>query len=202
VANTFKPFGFSPYDPRSGTVTNFGLTARKIRSGNDTKMYRGDPVNLGTSSDAGYIVQGAGGTTVPSLGVFWGAHLNSSTLKVPFDTPYWPGSGAAADALGYVINAPNMLFLVQSGNSSGSATPVAASQVGLGADYAIGTGSTVNGFSGAYLDVTTIATPTATLPFRIVALASDYLAPGAPGADSTTAYNYVIVEYNPVLLPA
>lgn len=202
MANTNNPFGFQPYDPRAGTLISWGLTPRKIRSGNATAIYRGDPVAWGTSSDAGYIVQGAAGATVPGSGIMWGAHYYNSAMKIPFQSPYWAGSGASGDVYpAFVVNAPNAMFLVQSGNSSGTATPVAASQVGLNADFAVGTGSTVNGLSGAYLDITTIAT-TATLPFRIVQLASDFLAPGANGSDSTTAYNWVVVEFNPQLLPA
>jgi hypothetical protein len=201
VANTNNAFGFQPYSPRGGNPTNYAQSARKIRNANSTAIYRGDPVNWGTTADAGYIVLGAGGTTVPSAGIFWGCKFYSTTGKIIQESMFWPGSGATGDATAYVMDLPLGQFLVQSGNSTGTATPVAASQVGLNADYVTVAGSTVNGQSLTYLDITTIAN-TATLPFRIVALASDYLAPGSPGSDSTTAYNWVVVEYNPLLLPA
>jgi hypothetical protein len=202
VANNNNPLGFQPTGPRGGNPTNYAQSFRKIRNANATAIYRGDPVNWGTTSDAGYIVQGTAGTTVPSAGIFWGCKFYSTTGKIIQESQFWPGSGASGDATAYVMNLPLGQFLVQSGNSSGAATPVAASQVGLNADFAIGTGSTVNGQSGAYLDVTTIAN-TATLPFHIVQLASDVvIAGGAQGVDSTSPYNWVIVEYNPLVLPA
>jgi hypothetical protein len=55
----------------------------------------------------------------------------------------------------------------------------------------MGTGSTLSGRSGAYLDQYTQGT-TSTLPFRIIGLY-----PGVGnGSDATSANNWVIVEAN------
>jgi hypothetical protein len=55
----------------------------------------------------------------------------------------------------------------------------------------MGTGNTLNGRSGAYLDMYTAAT-TSTLPFRLIGL---YQGVGN-GSDATTANNWVIVSAN------
>ena len=63
--------------------------------------------------------------------------------------------------------------------------------VGQNADVALGTGSTLSGASGAYLDINTFNT-TATLPFRIVEIWDGY----GNGSDATSAYNKVVVTAN------
>jgi hypothetical protein len=55
----------------------------------------------------------------------------------------------------------------------------------------MGTGNTLNGRSGAYLDMYTAST-TSTLPFRLIGL---YQGVGN-GSDATTANNWVIVSAN------
>jgi flagellar hook-associated protein 1 FlgK len=65
--------------------------------------------------------------------------------------------------------------------------------VGNNINFALGTGSTATGNSGATLDVSTVLT-TSTLPFKVVSLIYD--PPGANGADTTTAYNWAYVTFN------
>ena len=88
---------------------------------------------------------------------------------------------------GYIVNDPNAKFVVQS-----DATGIVQGDVNLNVGYAIGTGNTANGISGAYI---TGATTTNTLPFRIVGLVS--APPGSAGTESG-AYNWVIVAFNNV----
>ena len=76
-------------------------------------------------------------------------------------------------------------------DSSTTAVAVTQADVGQNYDVAMGTGNTLNGRSGAYLDISTAAT-TATLPFRLIGL---YQGVGN-GSDATTANNWVIVSAN------
>jgi len=66
---------------------------------------------------------------------------------------------------------------------------------GAGVGFAIGSGSTATGFSGATVDQSTLNT-TNTLPFKVYALGSQYMAAGQNGADVSTAYGYVVVTFN------
>jgi hypothetical protein len=191
MANTSAPNGFQPMGTLSGSAPTGGFTRRLISTSNSTAIYRGDPV---TSLNTGYVAQSTAGTT-QIAGIFWGCKYYSKAAKQPVWYPFWGGttsdipSGGTIEA--YVIDNPNELFLVQSGNGG----PVTFASVGNNINFALGTGNSTTGISGAYADFATIAT-TNTLPFRIIELASDVLVPGINGADSTTAFDSIIVALN------
>lgn len=196
MANTFAPFGLSQVGGNPGAAPNFEQAAYSILYSDTTKIYTGDPVKLGSN---GYVAQWTAGTGVSQMfGIFVGCkYLSTAQGKVVW-SPYWPGSDVASTAQtsieAYVVpcspgSAPR--FVVQTADSNTTAVAVTQAAVGQNADIALGTGSTANGRSGAYLDINTFGT-TATLPFRIIGL---YQGVGN-GSDATSAYNWVIVEAN------
>ena len=196
MSNTFAPFGYSQVGGNAGAAPNFEQAAYPILYSDTDKIYTGDPVKIGSN---GYIAAWTAGTGVSQLfGIFAGCqYLSTSQSRVVF-SPYWPGSdvasGAQSSLVGYVVpvspgSAPR--FLVQTGNSSTTAVAVTQAYVGQNSDVAMGTGNTLNGRSGAYLDINTFGA-TATLPFRIIGL---YQGVGN-GSDATTANNWVIVSAN------
>lgn len=196
MSNTFAPFGFSQVGGNAGAAPNFEQAAYPILYSDSTEIFTGDPVKLGSN---GYITAWTAGTGVSQLfGVFAGCeYLSTSQSRIVW-SPYWPGSDVAAGAqssiVGYVVPiAPTTSgrFLVQTGNSSTTAVAVDQGYVGQNSDVAMGTGNTLNGRSGAYLDISTFGT-TSTLPFRIIGL---YQGVGN-GSDATTANNWVIVAAN------
>ena len=196
MSNTFAPFGFSQVGGNAGAAPNFEQAAYPILYSDSTKIFTGDPVKLGSN---GYITAWTAGTGVSQLfGVFGGCeYLSTSQSRVVW-SPYWPGADVAAGAqssvVGYVVpvspgSAPR--FLVQTGNSNTTASAVTQADIGQNCDVAMGTGNTLNGRSGAYLDMYTAST-TSTLPFRLIGL---YQGVGN-GSDATTANNWVIVAAN------
>jgi len=194
MANTNSPFGFRQYYGGSGGAPTFAQSTRLIASTDSTAIYSGDPVMPVVSSANGYITQAAPGTTTLA-GIFLGCKYLSTSQKRIVWNSYWTGSDATGDVEAYIVDDPNAQFSVM-GNSTtfnitGSLTTVTSSTVGQYAQFAIGTGNTASGQSGAYLN--SVAT-TATLPFIVRALIAS--PPGAPGADPTTAYNQVIVGFN------
>ena len=194
MANTNSPFGFRQYYGGSGGAPTFAQSTRLIASTDTTAIYSGDPVMPVVSTANGYITQAAPGTTTLA-GIFLGCKYLSASQKRIVWSSYWPGSDATGDVEAYIVDDPNAQFSVM-GNSTtfnitGSLTTVTSSTVGQYAQFAIGTGNTASGQSGAYLN--SVAT-TATLPFIVRALIAS--PPGAPGADPTTAYNQVIVGFN------
>ena len=189
MANTSSPNGFQPAGYLSGQNPTAGFTRRLIAKANSTAIYRGDPI---TSLNTGYVTQSTAGTT-QIAGIFWGCKYYSKAAKTVIQSPFWPGSttDVTADIEAYVLDNPDILFLTQSGNGG----PVTFASVGNNINFALGTGNSTTGISGAYADYATINT-TSTLPFRIIALAVDYVIPGVNGADATTAYNSLIVAPN------
>ena len=203
MANINQPFGFTPIWSLNGTVTNFGFDPKRILKTDTTAIFRGDPVLTGTSTEAGYIRQSAGGASVQVAGIFWDCEYYSIAGKIPIMRPTWPGTADAASNPfpANIISNPQARFMVQTGASSGTVVAAAQSNVGNTCDFAYtgasNVGNTTTGISSAYLDLfTAVASAGTTLPFRILGLASDYLSPGSPGSDNTTPYNWVIVGFN------
>ena len=196
MANVLAPQGFQEISVITGSGPNYAQNyTRRIAQGNTTAIFRGDPVVQLTS---GYITQATAGTT-QIAGIFMGCEYVSVSQGRTVRSNFWPGtSDAAADIAAFIIDWPDAVFRVQA-----NAGPVTISSVGQNANFAIGTGNTLNGFSGATLNVSTIATTT-TLPFRVLNFAGNtgyVVGDGAPaivgnGSDGTTAYNFVYVRFN------
>lgn len=185
MANTNAPFGFQQYSG-TGSAPTYEQVAVRIAY-NASAIFYGDPVQPDAN---GYVVVGSPGTT-QIAGIFVGCKYLSVAQKRTVWSNYWPGSDVASTQTveGYIINDPNAKFVVQS-----DATGAALTDINANVNFAIGTGNTATGLSGAYLNMSTAGT-TATLPFRIVGL--DDNPPGAPGTESG-AYNRVIVAFNNV----
>jgi len=184
MANTQAPFGFRQYSG-IGTTPTFEQVVMKIASTNSTPIFFGDAVVPVTGSVTGYIQQATAGT-VALAGIFIGCKYLSVAQKRTVWSNYWPGSDANGDVEAYVISDPNAVFLVQGGNAA-----LGLSAVGQNIQLVVGTGNTATGVSGMYVQGTGT---TATLPFRVVGLKTD--PPGVNGTDTTTAYNYVLVQFN------
>ena len=192
MANVNAPFGFLEYYGGAGGAPTFSQTARRTAY-NAAAIYFGDPVQQNGAT--GYIVQGNPSSAQALAGVFVGCQYLSTSQKRTVWSRYWPGTDSTTDVIVYVIDDPNARFVVM-GNSttfniSGSPSVYGTSPVGQYAQYAIGSGNTSTGQSGAYLNA--LGT-TATYPFIVVDLIT--FPPGANGADPESAYNHVVVGFN------
>lgn len=190
MANTNAPFGAMPYTGADGAAPTYGMTTRLIAYDDTTKIYRGDLVK---QLNTGYIAQWTASTGVSqAAGVFWGCKYYSVSQKTTVFSPYWPGADVATNAVvtAFLIpinTAVPPKFVVQA-----DGTGLAFTNVGQNIDVAMGTGSTLTGMSGMYLDTGTLGT-TATLPFRILRLFSDV---GVGNGTEAGAYNRAIVQAN------
>jgi hypothetical protein len=196
MANTNSPFGFSQYSG-TGSLPTYEQVVMSIASANSTAIYYGDPV---AQLSTGYISTVSISGSAAITGIFVGCKYLSVSQKRTVWSNYWPGSDANGDVTAYVITDPNAQFIVQTANSNTTATAVGLTNVGNNIGFAMGTGNTANGISGADADQYTINT-TSTLPFRIVALANYTPGSTSPlstinGNDPTTAYNRIIVTFN------
>jgi len=187
MANTNAPFGFRQYSGTGSAPTYEQIAVRIVY--NATNIFFGDPV----APDAnGYVVQ-ASSNSVQVAGIFVGCQYLSVAQKRTVWSNYWPGSDVASGntVTGYIVNDPNAKWVAQS-----DATGVAATDINANIGFAIGTGNTASGISGAYLDTSTINT-TNTLPFRIISLID--FPPGSQGTNSNgQAYDWVVVAFNNV----
>jgi hypothetical protein len=191
MANSQATFGFRQIGYLSGGAPDYQLTTRAIQSSNTTKIGFGDPV-VKANATSNYIIQAVGTTvvTTPIIGIFQGCQYTPAG-GAPTWSPYWPGA-AALDAVAYIVDAPNALFLAAT-----FLTAIATGAIGQTVAFTGTVPSTTGGgFSSATLDAATLGTAGGTaasfLPFRVIGMY-----PGVGnGSDPTTNYNWVVVGFN------
>ncbi len=170
MANSDTPFGLRPVSDVSGRPWNGAVRAYSTASGDGTAIFIGDPVILsGTSqtingrvfSDVdqaatGNVIAGVVVGVDPVLGA--GANGRDSTIH----------RAASTVRILYVCDDPNALFEIQ--EVSGG-TALAAADIGLNANFVVGTGSATTGQSGVELNNSGEDT-TNTLDLHIVGMVS------------------------------
>lgn len=184
MANTNAPYGFRQYQG-TGSAPTYEQVSMLIAAASTTAVYFGDPV---VPLNTGYIAQ-ASSNSVQIAGIFVGCKYLSVSQKRTVWSNYWPGADNNGDVTAYVVNDPNAKFVAQT-----DATGAVQGDINANVGFAIGTGNTANGISGAYVDMSTVNV-TSTLPFRIVSLVTQ--PPGGPGTEAG-AYNTVVVAFNNV----
>jgi len=170
MANVDAKKGLIPIRHKNGENYNGAVNPYYIPSTYATALYIGDPVIVtGTSNTAVY--KGFEPGTLPEInkttaaggaytsGVIVGFMADPDNL----DKSYNP---ASTERIAMVADDPDLVFEIQE-DSVGAA--LAATDVGLNADYIFGTASTVTGKSGVELDSSTAAT-TNTLQMKILRL--------------------------------
>ena len=150
---------------------------------------------------------------VPVAGVFTGCKYLSVSQKRTVWSNYWPGSDASTDVEAYVVSDPNARFLVQTGNSSTTATVMGQNQVGQNISFnwqdSLATGETngrtSTGLSTMFADQASSSqaggTANSFLPFRIIGIANFLPGQSSPltgvnGFDTADRYNEIIVGFN------
>lgn len=184
MANVSAPNGFQDFGRLEGGSPTAGLTTRLIANADTNALGYGDPV---TSLATGYVTRSTAGTTQID-GIFYGCEYLSTAVGRRVWSPNWPGAGATGDITAYLKTDPDAMFVVEA-----TTGPITFADIGSNVQVTIGTPNAVTGFSTS--SVTTPAA-TATLPFRIVGLLSQYAAPGTNGTDDASANNRVIVSAN------
>jgi hypothetical protein len=167
MANIDAPSGFKPVRFRDGAPYNGAFNRYYIASGEAYNLFIGDPVALSGSGDAagvpGIVRATAGGGSSAGdgmLGVVVGFdNLTSDNLS----RTYRP-SGVAGYV--HVADSPNLLCEIQEDSVGGA---LSEADMGLNANFIIGTGNTLTGTSAVELDSNTAAV-TATLDMRIIRL--------------------------------
>lgn len=188
MANIQATFGFRHIGYLGGGSPDFQLSTGVIASAYATKIFRGDPVVRAPAT--GKIQQGSNNTETLA-GIFDGCQY-TPVGGTPIWSPFWPAAGAAVDAIAYIIDAPNAVFLAAALNTS-----LVQANVGENVGYTIGSGNTTNGFSAATVDQASLNT-TLTLPFRVIApvtTSGNYGVVGN-GSDPTTPFGWAVVTFN------
>lgn len=145
MANVDSPFGFKPVRFLSGAPYNGAFNLYSTATGDATAIFIGDPVILsGTSQTIDGAVysdvdQAATGDVVTGVVIGVLPQTESSTTY----------RAASTQRLLMVADDPNLLFEIQ--EVSGG-TALTANDIGLNANFVVGSGSTTTGMSGVELN--------------------------------------------------
>jgi hypothetical protein len=201
MANSNIPFGFRWHGLSGDPVTpSSGLIAVKVAASPGHTFGEGDPLQ---QLYTGYVDALTKGASLNALiGVFKSCEYYSTSQARKVWRNYYPTGDATGDVTVYMEAAGASItprFVVQSGGTAA----ITFGNVGMNIDILTGSSTAGTVTSGYYrsacaADASGGVTTTSTVPFRIVGLWSDYAPPGAPGTDNTTAYNWIVVEANPL----
>lgn len=182
MANIDAAFGLRPIakvgSAPGGTT---GTTKYSIGDNQSTAIFTGDPVKykndgtveVATASDA-------------LLGVFMGCFYTDPTTGKPTFRNYFPASLSPGDAIAFVADDPDQMFVVQQ-DSVGS--NLVAADLNLNANLIFGAGSTTTGVSGVEIDSSTGAA-TATHQVRLI----DFY--DIPSNDATANNSELVIKIN------
>ena len=201
MVNTLSPYGFREWRRLDGSPPTGGFETLLIASSDVNPVFTGDPV--ATSATGPYVTVPATGNS-QVRGIFKGCEYYSPAFARKTWQPYFPGSvmtsSGTADVQAWVVTDPEMLWTVQTSTGQGGTggAQITSTGVGMNFGFSSGTssmGNTMTGVSNVTLNSSSIAV-TATLPFRLADLLSNWAPPGSNGTDNTTLGNIVIVAPN------
>jgi hypothetical protein len=191
MSSTAAPYGLKPLNLVGGRSYTHAIRHIPIASAYDTNIYNGSIVSVVAGGTVEIVTtNGDNSTTFPAgtVGVFVGcAYTNSDGQFV--HRQYWPANTVSADAVAYIIDDPDCLYMAQ---ADGAVTQADLGQnTHLAAVQSTSTGSTVTGNSNSALTATT--NTTATWAFRIV----DFVDNEGDGSQVGDAYTDLIIKFNP-----
>lgn len=171
--NSNGPNGLRPVRYRSGSPWTGATNQYNIASGYATGLFNGDPVTTLSDGTIGIGVAGAS-----CRGIFTGTkYTQTDGTVVPGGGSsggnFWPASTTVqtgTTAIALIMDDNNVILTAQETNGSSAAgTALALADRGLNINFAVGTGNTRTGMSGASINNTTEAT-TSTLNLKIIDL--------------------------------
>jgi hypothetical protein len=186
MATTSSPYGLRPINLIGGLPYAGSTRALKIASGYAANIFNGDIVQIATNGTITKVTNvGTNADPFPAgtIGVFVGCQYTDATYGLT-DRQYWPTGTVASDAVAFVVDDPDALFMVQ----ADAAVAQTLLHTNLGVNQTAG--STATGNSAISLDVATSAT-TATIAFKVV----DFVNSGTSTVGD--AYTDCIVKFNP-----
>ena len=182
MANIDAAFGMRPVakvgSAPGGTT---GTTKYSIGDNQGTAIFTGDPVKykndgtveVATNSDA-------------LVGVFMGCFYTDPTTKKPTFRNHFPASLSPGDAIAFVADDPDQLYIAQQDSDSAN---IVAADLNLNANMIFGAGNTTTGNSGVEIDSSSKNT-TATHQVRLI----DFY--DVPSNDATANNSILVVKIN------
>lgn len=156
MANLDTPFGFKPIKHLNGCCWNGQANVYYIPSTDNTAVFVGDAVKSAGSADGTgkypTVTQATAGAAVRGVVI---AFSDSPFVMIHPDTPNRMYRPAATAMYCLVVDDPQVIFEVQEDSVGNN---LAATEVGLSANFVVGSGSTSTGRSAMELDSSDTAT--------------------------------------------
>ncbi len=151
------------------------------------------------STNVGYIGPYVAGTA-HTLGIFAGCQPYYDTTLQQIVNKQWYSGGEhpSGDIACWVYDDPRQIFVAQV-NTSNAANPITVARAGGNIDVVMGTPNGLTGMSTTYLDASTWATTTSTLPYRVIGPANNFYLGFDPTLNTPTSQptnNYAEVVMN------
>jgi hypothetical protein len=145
-----------------------------IQYGYATNIFYGDFVVLSRGFATRASVS-TGTSLNQTVGIFLGCTYTNPTTKQKLFSQYWPASTQAGDCQAYVYDDPDAVFKMVACSSGTTVASAAYAMIGTNQSLINTTGSVTTGnSSNAFLTPTASgATPTTTLPVRVVGLVQE-----------------------------
>lgn len=195
MANTNGPFGFRAFGHQDGMAPTMGLQRYVINSSDTSLYFTGDTVTLSGGVLSIYNGSSGSGSAGIALGVFNGCEFFSAAVGRVVWSSFFPGNlgTSSSPCNAYVQTDPEMQYVVQC-----SSAAITSSQIGQNANVLTTQSSLGNQTTGVSATVlqSTALTNSASAPYKIVDLYSNFAPPGVNGTDNTTNFNAVIVAPN------
>tara|TARA_R110000823_G_scaffold19994_1_gene61525 strand:+ start:248 stop:850 length:603 start_codon:yes stop_codon:yes gene_type:complete len=188
MATTAAPYGFKPVNLIGGQAYAGSTRQIKIASAYDTNIYNGSIVSIVAAGTIEIVATvGSNSSVFPAgtVGVFVGCSYTDPNSSQKTFSQYWPASTSASDAVGYIVDDPDVVFQVQADATMAQAT--LGANAPLAAVQSTSTGSTTTGNSTSALDATVATT---TQGFRVVGFVN------SPDSAVGDTYTDVLVKFN------
>ena len=189
MATTATPYGLRAVNHIGGTPYAGATRLLPIASGYGTNIYNGSVVTIVAAGTIEIVTdQGTNGDPFPDgvIGVFVGCTYTDPNLGTVVFRQNWPTGTVASDALAYIVDDPDVIFMAQ---ADGAVTQADLGQnTNFAAVQATDTGDTTTGNSSSAVSSTTAAT--ATIAFRIV----DFV--DSPTSTVGDAFTDLLIKFN------
>lgn len=193
MANSFSPFGFRSFGHQDGSPPTMGMSKYTMNSSYATSVYTGDLVKISSAIPGTVEIFPDSGlnATVKPLGVFAGCEYYNTTVQRQVWSPYFPASaGSSSPVTAYVVSDPEMTFIGQ----ASSGTVVGSSLQGMNIGFTLGSGNTLSGISGAYLNSSQVGTQASSYVWRVVDSYSNFAPPGSNGASTSEGGGILVIQ--------
>jgi hypothetical protein len=197
LANTYTPFGFRQFRHMEGTAPTGGFE-RLFLASSDTNLYfTGDVVNLSsatTGTNPNTISLWSGSSGYIPVGVFMGCKYYSPSIGRTVWASFFPGSvGSSSPCDAYVCTDTEMLYIAQASTTSGV---VGSSLIGFGISIASSgqaSGNQTTGISNIGLASSATTLQSATSPFKVFDVYSNWAPPGVNGTSTGSEGGAILV---------